>query len=69
MSFNYDKLRGKIREKYKTEASFAAAVGLSRTTLSQKLNNQTDFGQDEICKISELLEISDKEIPIYFFAK
>lgn len=68
VKFDYRKLRGLIREKYGTESEFSRAVGIGRTTLSQKLNNASDFSRSEIVKICETLEIETAEIPAYFFA-
>lgn len=67
MSFNYSKLRGRIKEKYETQENFAQKMGISRTTLSQKLNNINEFTQQEINKAVELLDLPVEEIPIYFF--
>lgn len=69
MAFNYDKLRGKIVEKYGAQYRFAKALGVSERTLSLKLNNKIFFSQDEITKISELLNIESCEIQVYFFTK
>lgn len=65
--FNHNKLRGKIREVYKTQDAFASAMGLSATSLSLKLNSNTDFTQSEISKAAELLGVDAIEIPVYFF--
>lgn len=67
MSFDHSKLRGKIKEKYGTQDDFAAALGIGRVSLSQRLNNILDFTRREIDKSCELLEIPKEEIPIYFF--
>lgn len=32
--YSYDDLKGKIRARYKTQDSFATALGISNTTLS-----------------------------------
>ncbi|WP_326511378.1 DUF739 family protein [Clostridium intestinale] len=69
MSFNYNKLRGRIKEKYGTQGSFAEALGVSERTLSLKLNNKIFFSQDEITKGSELLNIGADKIQVYFFEK
>lgn len=69
MDFNYNKLRGRIIEKYGTQGRFAKAMGVSERTLSLKLNNKIFFSQDEITKISELLSIVSDEIQVYFFEK
>lgn len=68
MAFDYSKLRGKIREVFKTQSAFAEAMGMSTTSLSAKLNNQVEFSQKEIEQAVELLKISKEKIPAYFFA-
>jgi len=67
MDFDYSKLRGKIREIFKTQSAFAEAMGMSTTSLSVKLNNNVEFSQKEIEKAVELLKIEKEEIPAYFF--
>lgn len=67
MRFNYAKLKGRIKEKYGTQERFAKAIGLTPTTFSYKINGKTKWGQDEIVKAAELLEISQDEIVEYFF--
>ena len=67
MSFDYSKLRGKIREVFKTQDRFADAMELSYTSISAKLNNKVEWTQREINKASILLDIKDKEITLYFF--
>ena len=39
MMFNYDKLKGRIVEKFGTQMAFSKALGVSERTLSLKLNN------------------------------
>jgi transcriptional regulator with XRE-family HTH domain len=65
--FDYSKLRGKIKEVYKTQAAFAEAMPMSSVSLSDKLNNKVQFSQKEIDRACDLLQISKEEIPIYFF--
>lgn len=67
MSFDYSKLRGKIREKCGTQEIFAKRLGISRTSLSQKLNNSNEFTQQEINNAAEILDIPLEQIPVYFF--
>lgn len=67
MAFDYSKLRGKIREVFKTQSAFAKAMGISTTSLSVKLNNNVEFSQKEIEKAVELLKIDKEDIPVYFF--
>ena len=67
MSFNYSKLAGRIKEKFKTQSAFASAMEMSERTLSQKLNNKIAMKQDEILKACELLEVPMEEMHLYFF--
>lgn len=64
---NEYKLRGRIREKFGTQAAFAEAVGMAETTLSSKLNGKTDWTRAEIEAACRLLDISAEDIPAYFF--
>ena len=67
MSWDYRKLRGKIREVCGTQDEFAKRIGIGRVSLSQRLNNQLEFSQDEIFKTCEILSIDNEEITSYFF--
>ncbi len=69
MSFDYSKLRGKIREKFGTQENFALAIGISRASLSDKLNEKSDFSHSEIISICDKLDISVDSISDYFFTK
>ena len=64
---DYSKLRGAIREKYKTEASFAEALGVSRCTLSALLNGKTEWSISKMVKACELLDIPLDCARGYFF--
>lgn len=67
MAFEYSALTRLIRFKYGTQDNFAKALGIGRVSLSQRLNNRREFTQNEIAKAVELLGISEKSIPEYFF--
>ncbi len=67
MSFEYSKLRGKIKEVFNTQEAFAEAMEMSTTSISAKLNNKVAWSQKEIDKASEILSIPKDKIPIYFF--
>ena len=70
MKFNFDKLKGKIKEVYNTQNDFANALGIAPNILSMKLNNQFDFSSEEIIKSVELLKInSGEEAWNIFFTK
>ena len=67
MAWNYNKLRGKIKEIFGTQDQFAEAIGMGRVSLSQRLNNQLEFSQEEIFKACDTLHIDYADIPAYFF--
>lgn len=67
MSSNYNKLRGKIREAQLTNSGLAQLIGISATSLSNKLNGKVDFTLTEIRKILIALNIPPTEMNLYFF--
>ena len=67
MAYDYRKLKGRIIEMFGTQYEFAAAMGMSERTLTLKLSGRAIFKQTEITAACQLLEISDEEIPVYFF--
>lgn len=67
MAFDYNKLRGRIIEIFGTQSKFAIAMRWSERTLSLKMNGNRPWKQTDICKAIELLKLSQKDIPIYFF--
>ena len=69
MSFDYSCLLGKIKERCKTQDTFAEQLGIGKGTLSAKLNNKTDFNASEIFRACEILCIPTKSIPEYFFCQ
>lgn len=67
MEFKYNKLKGRIKEKYETQEKFAKAIGKAKTTTSFKINGKRYWNQDEIVKAIEVLELSKEDIVEYFF--
>lgn len=69
MSTNYDyrKLRGRIKEKFGTQAEFSRKIGLSEVSVSNKLNNVVDWGQEEMEDAIYALDIPYSDIRAYFF--
>ena len=66
---DYSKLRGKIAEKFKTNENFAAAMGISASTLSLKMSGTRPWRHNEIIKACRILDISADEIAEYFFSE
>lgn len=63
----FGKLREKIKAEFKTMDTFAEAMGMHRSTLSNKLNSLVGWKQSEIEKACMLLEIPMEEVSEYFF--
>lgn len=69
MKYDYSKLLGKIKECGYTQESLAQVIKMSESTLNLKLNNKASFKQSEIKIICKVLDISEDEIGVYFFAE
>ncbi len=67
MAYDYAKLDGKITEKCGTRRKFAALIGLSEESVSNKMNGKVGWSQKQIEKARKVLGISDKDISSYFF--
>lgn len=67
MSFNYNKLRGRIIEKFGKYSLFAQAMGWTRPTLTNHLAGLVEWRQTDICRALEILELSESDIQTYFF--
>lgn len=66
---DYDKLRGRIIEKFGTQGAFADAMNMSNGSLSNKLASKSFFSADEIAIACELLDIPASEVSVYFFTR
>lgn len=60
-------LRSRMAEKGLTQKSLAEMVGISKNTLSAKLNNKTPFNTIEINKICLILNIEDNTEKVNIF--
>lgn len=67
MPYEYRKLRGKIIEVYGSQENFAKELGISRTSLSKKMNCKSGFSQADMTKWGELLSIHISQYGEYFF--
>ena len=63
-SYDYRKLRGRIKEKFGTQAK---RLGISEVSVSNKLNNVVDWGQEEMEHAISVLDIPESDIHAYFF--
>ena len=67
MTFDYSKLKGRIREIYGTYENLLPKLTMSEATLSRRLNGKSYFDSEEILELSDALEIPDEERDLYFF--
>lgn len=65
----YQKLKGKIVEKFGTQERFAEEISRTQQTVTNKLSGKTSFSLDDVVLWKDALEIADDEISEYFFAK
>ena len=65
--YKYDKLRGRIIEKFGSQAKYAEALGVSEVTVSRKMNGNVGFSQRDMKQWGELLDISESDFGEYFF--
>lgn len=68
MEYNYDKLKGRIREKFGTQGGFAKVIGIGQSTLNLKLNNNAEWTQEEMIAAMVALDEDESRISEYFFA-
>ena len=67
MRFNYSKLLGRMKECGYTQERLAQTIGISVSTMSQKLNNKANFYHPEMLKICEALNIMGEDVYAIFF--
>lgn len=65
--YDYSRLRADIVFKFGTMDKFAAAMGMSKCTLSKKLNNRSEWTGDEMVRACQLLGKPLTEMHQYFF--
>lgn len=65
--FEYNKLRGRIVEKFGTIDSFSKELNISKVQLSKKLNGRAGISQSDIITWSNMLDIDTNDIGIFFF--
>lgn len=63
----YRYLLGKIVAEYGQQKAFAAALGITKEELSNKMTGRTSWTKKNIRKACELLKISREDVGLYFF--
>lgn len=61
---NYDKLKGKMKEKRISQAEMAEEIGITLQAFNQKVNGKRQFTIEEAIIISEKLDL---ENPMEYF--
>ena len=67
MPYKYNKLRGRIIEKYGSITAFCEHLDISMNSVSKKMTGKAGFSQGDITEWSKLLEIDPQEYGAYFF--
>ena len=69
IKYDYSKLKGRIKEYFETQENFAISLGLSATSVNNKLNEKRseNFTQDEIFYSIQRLNIKPEELIDIFF--
>lgn len=67
IKYDYSRLRGLIREFCGTNENFAKAIGISDTSLYERLRCDVPFNQVEIHKACQLFKCSVAEADDIFF--
>ncbi len=68
VKLNYNKLRGRIKEKLGTEGAFAKSIGRSQNYITKVFQGKSYFTQADVCRSADILDIDQNEIGLYFFA-
>lgn len=68
LKFNYSRLKGRIVEKFGSQALFIDKISMAEVTFIKKIKNGY-FNQKEIDEIINVLDLTVDDIPYYFFTK
>lgn len=66
---NTDMLRSKIAERRTNVSKVAERMGVDKTTLYRRIADSSSFTIGEVCKITEILELSHDEAVSIFFSR
>lgn len=65
---NTAKLKGRLREKEKTQGDLAQYLGIATSTMNQKINGERPMDIYEAEKIAKYLDISEVDFCSFFCA-
>lgn len=69
MNTPYNKLSGRIIEKYGSHSNFAKAVGISKNSMSKKMTGKSGISQSDMILWGELLDIKQSDFGDFFIPK
>ena len=64
---NYEKLNALIIKKFGSLEDFSKAIGWSMKKLNSRMSGEKEFVQWELCKIRDLLQMTDDQVMDIFF--
>ena len=68
-TFNSNKVRGRIVEKYGSISNFCKANNMNRSSISKKLNGKSEMNRKNIILFCSALDIPECEVGDYFFTQ
>lgn len=67
--YDYSKLLGRLRELSITQSELAKKLEISETSLNKKLKGNSQFKQEEIRTIIDVIQMSIDDVATIFFSK
>jgi len=67
--YNFQRLKGRIKEYYGNQTKFAKELGITKQALSRKLTSKTRFSFEELEFMIDTLHIKPSEIQDIFFTR
>lgn len=68
MAYTYLKLKARIIEKYGSQGKLAEVLGITETTVSNKMSGRTQFSKEDMISWGKALDIAVDDFGSYFFA-
>lgn len=65
--FETERLQARIKEKFGSQAAFARAIGMERSTVKKILDEGREWKGSKLYEAIKVLEISSDDIDSYFF--
>lgn len=65
---NTELIKNRMRELNLTQTDVAVVLGVKKPTANQKINRVRGISLDEANKLAHLLQLTDEEFKLYFFA-